>query len=451
MRLIGGNISDTPVKEVGDGSAFNVGGAAAAPALLTLGTPGSATAISQTGWATVFSRPDAWLLYGYGFKWLQVGDQKLSCTFRHDGGAMYGGVIDLDSNGHVATVNTATALTIFDTIKTPVAAKLVPGTYDNSPRIVVATSTRVSPREFQIGVYDLSDSYTIHGAVIEKAGAADVNPIVEGLEVCLTGPDYGILFAKSDNIVSSATPFKFTTTQSIGSDVNTDGMPWGTGETMSFAYESEATHGKVYNIGGNGRGTEWDLTEDTTPTLALTSYINASSTSVGAMAHIHGVSTHFGCLVRPPVASADQDGAFMLVSYAGLRHWPGKRGTNEIAWDGNNPFNVGTFIPPGAQLYNQHNFTFVQVDTDGDWVRGVTVGPYGTTGLQLIPINVNPLTGEFVRGTTATTTTNISPHRETTLNFFAGYQGIGDSTHILIFCEDTAAAPSYLEVPVTIT
>ena len=29
MRLIGGNISDTPVKEVGDGSAFNVGGGAA--------------------------------------------------------------------------------------------------------------------------------------------------------------------------------------------------------------------------------------------------------------------------------------------------------------------------------------------------------------------------------------------------------------------------------------
>ena len=42
MRLIGGNISDTPVKEIADGSAFNVGGAVAvatAPLLVEYGAP----------------------------------------------------------------------------------------------------------------------------------------------------------------------------------------------------------------------------------------------------------------------------------------------------------------------------------------------------------------------------------------------------------------------------
>ena len=41
MRLIGGNISDSPVKEIGDGSAFNVGGTVAAPTLSTFGTGSS--------------------------------------------------------------------------------------------------------------------------------------------------------------------------------------------------------------------------------------------------------------------------------------------------------------------------------------------------------------------------------------------------------------------------
>ena len=37
MRLIGGNISDTPVKEIGDGSAFSVAGASGASSVLEQG------------------------------------------------------------------------------------------------------------------------------------------------------------------------------------------------------------------------------------------------------------------------------------------------------------------------------------------------------------------------------------------------------------------------------
>ena len=48
MRLIGGNISDTPVKEIADGSAFNVGGTVAAPSLSTFGT-GSSQGSEITG------------------------------------------------------------------------------------------------------------------------------------------------------------------------------------------------------------------------------------------------------------------------------------------------------------------------------------------------------------------------------------------------------------------
>ena len=48
MKLIGGNISDTPVKEIRDGSAFHVGGSAADPAVVAIGTWGSAAAVS--GW-----------------------------------------------------------------------------------------------------------------------------------------------------------------------------------------------------------------------------------------------------------------------------------------------------------------------------------------------------------------------------------------------------------------
>ena len=49
MRLVGGNISDTPVKEIGDGSAFAVGGSSdSAPALIEFGTiPATGTALSN--------------------------------------------------------------------------------------------------------------------------------------------------------------------------------------------------------------------------------------------------------------------------------------------------------------------------------------------------------------------------------------------------------------------
>ena len=91
---------------------------------------------------------------------------------------------------------------------------------------------------------------------------------------------------------------------------------------------------------------------------------------------------------------------------------------------------------------------FVQVDVVGDWVRGVVVGAYGpTTGLQAMPMNVNTVTGQFVSGD-ASTTTNISPHANAPINFGAFYLSTGP--HILIFCEDTAAAPSYIELPVTV-
>ena len=56
MRLVGGNISDTPVKEIGDGSAFAVGGGSGAPALVEIGTvPAAGTSLtninhSYSGW-----------------------------------------------------------------------------------------------------------------------------------------------------------------------------------------------------------------------------------------------------------------------------------------------------------------------------------------------------------------------------------------------------------------
>ena len=53
MRLIGGNISDTPVKEIGDGSAFNVGGGGSVmPSLPTLDTPSAITTVTATNWVT---------------------------------------------------------------------------------------------------------------------------------------------------------------------------------------------------------------------------------------------------------------------------------------------------------------------------------------------------------------------------------------------------------------
>ena len=60
MRLIGGNISDTPVKEIADGSAFSVGGTVPAPTLSTFGT-GSALGSAISGLTEPYNMlPRAW-------------------------------------------------------------------------------------------------------------------------------------------------------------------------------------------------------------------------------------------------------------------------------------------------------------------------------------------------------------------------------------------------------
>ena len=75
MRLIGGNISDTPVKEIADGSAFSVGGTVPAPTLSTFGT-GSALGSAISGLTEAYNMQPRnvasvkWADNSFGLFWL---------------------------------------------------------------------------------------------------------------------------------------------------------------------------------------------------------------------------------------------------------------------------------------------------------------------------------------------------------------------------------------------
>jgi hypothetical protein len=444
MRLIGGNISDTPVKEIGDGSAFSVGGSVADPDLVVLGSWGSATAISATNWAQARQVPSTcWASSGTCTGWIQLSQTKAVNVFRRNSdSAMYAGVIEFDSSGDIGTISNAAALSDFTTGTGVMAVRLVPG---SSTKIVVSSADLTNDKSIELCVYDESSgSLSIDGAKIAHTLAANTPSYFQQFGLMVFDGDYGIASCYASGTSICGIPFRITNaSQAFGTRVNSSDTPGCQDGAGSFMYASALTDKVAYQFGGLN-GQKWTLTAGSPPTLAHTSTINSVDVGNGTYG-FEGILNQVGSIIQAP--NPTNEGEIMWMVGAGVGGWNGVadewRATSAPA----SCNNLGTLINNSPYLFGRHNQTFVPIDSSGDWVRGVFVGTNGTSAIMAIPVNVNVVQQRYIVGTLSRTT-NLTPHADAPINFGAMYFSGGPC--IQVFCEDTAAAPSYIKLPVTV-
>ena len=462
MRLVGGNISDSPVKEIGDGSAFAVGGAGV-PDFVGLGTWSSASAISASNWsqAALSSALVHSAMYHSPTQLTRMSATSLlrSWVETSSGDCMVGEIV-LNADGTVASVATANDLSsALSSQLTQFIVRKVPG---SSTRIVISRPLNTSPLSHRFATYDLSSgSLSLHGAVITKAATTNSSfCAVLGMEMTLVDADYGVIFGKDRAINNdSAHPIKFTTGgggQEFGSVHDSPESFAGNGSVAGPAWLSTETANRIYSKLGV-QAERWDLTASDPPAVADTTL------TTGVDLYIAGVAPGGGfhwsvwkrdhILFRPQEDPDDgsvtvyctvQEGAAAHNLVFAFYDVP----TETVIYSSSLAYlgaGLGGGGGPVTSQANHIDHTLVQVDTVGDWHRCVAIGTNDTTGLYALPVNVNPLKKLMNHGTMSYTT-NLTPHNNNGNGLDASFNG----SNILIVCEDTAAAPSTITLPVTV-
>ena len=443
----GGALSDSPIEHAADGVAAAGG---SVPALITLGSWGSATLLSASGWQwSKASVAPAWNNSGYSTGWvLMSATQWLNVMRKQTDNSVQYGVLTLDAAGDIDTENACAALSDFTTNGAPVLVRKVPG---SSTRVVIASGKTTSTVQYQWREYDLSGSTLTGQNSLQTqdtagGGAGDFR----GFFMELFGSDYGLIGGFPDSGSMGAYPFKFSATQSVGSLVDTGTISVSSQDQGgALSWKSQLTSNVAYC--SSGELTKWVLTEAGPPTMTETSQTGVDN--LGSWCYGLGASmAHRGLIVQPPTEATD--GNVVWITRLGLGYWAGEG--NEIKMAGhtsNHGVNLGGFGEKLINAFSRHNLDFVQVDTSGDWVRGVLILCHtaaGTTGLTAIPLNVNPKDARFVPGTPSQTT-NITPASNNPINFGAAYHADWTTSQIQIAIEDGASAPSVIALAITVT
>jgi hypothetical protein len=446
-KLIGGNISDTPIKDISDGSAFSAGGGGTAPDLITLGSWGTASVITGTGWVQhKASVATAWANSGYSCGWILMSPTKwLNVARRNSDNALYYGVITLDAAGDVSTQGTYTALSDFTTNGAPVALRRMG---DSTTNLLIGSGKTSATQRIELGEYALSgDTLTLQNSLLTQNTTNGAASDLRGFSIEV-GTDYGVASVFFSGTAVGFHPFRITSPQAFGTLVNTSTAQVSSQDQAGMmSWKSKSTPNVFYF--STGLLTKTILTEANPPTLTES---DGFAVQVGGWGYgTEATLSNRGLIVQPP--TEETDGNLMFIAPSGIGGWKGEGNTFRMADFPNRVgINLGGYGTPAVRKFNRHNIDFVHVDTSGDWVRGVVIAAHpaaGTTGLTAIPLNVNPKDQKFTAGTPLQTT-NLTPHQDAPCNFGAAYHADWTTSQILIACEDTAAAPSIIKLPITV-
>tara|TARA_R110000824_G_scaffold317464_1_gene504649 strand:+ start:622 stop:2010 length:1389 start_codon:yes stop_codon:yes gene_type:complete len=462
MKLIGGNISDTPVKEIRDGSAFSAGGGAAAdPAFLTLGTWGSATAISATGWTAVLKAtvPSGSTVLGYAGGYVKLSATLLAYVWRDNASTyqMNAATIVLDSAGDFSSATTRQDISAnFPDSRSNVLVRGIPG---SSTGIVVYGCELVgTPARVRLAHYEISGAtFSLQNSVIIRNCGTDSNSGLNSASLTILDSDYGC-YGNHDTTGHARpkqTPFRFTDPQSTGTPVQCTSTLSGSWYTSQGSIlDPNGTARKFYTI--EPRMNSWTLSAGNPPTVAENDEQKSISYNNNATGHL---GTMISGIITPPTSTLDGQMTFLAGGNHGDETPDANVLTNTSFGEGDDQSaesrSFGGAEDAAAKIWN-HNTTFVPIDTDGDWHRGIRVGTNGTTGLHAWAQNVNVLTGRVLNGPVSATT-NITAwdyNYRISTNWFAFdafYDAAWSKDEIFILCEDTDAPPSYIKLPFTIT
>ena len=430
MRLIGGNISDTPVKEVGDGSAFNVGGGGGgAAALLTLGSFSSAS--TATGWdsiapfATFGANHPGNVAHCYladdiaVYVWRSSADNKVKAS-----------VVTFDSNGD-PTSGTEQDLSDFTTsANAPVMVERV-----SDSRVIICNTINTSVQTFEVRAYDISGSTFTGGDAKQTISASATTyaynhqfitmHVVNADVMILTIGDYYRLTNANGAMYS----IKFTATQSVnsvvgtGEDINNGhGMMWG---DPTFTDQDSC-------FIGTGSGIlELALSAAVPPVVS----IGTDHGSVSGGSFISGTSSigHKTQGVVYPDTIADHGEVFMHTPATGIGYWSG--GTDNVSQTFGHPYGMD-----GNSTASHLDTRLVYIDKSGDDHRFIMISPTATH-IRAVAVNINTTLGTITKGR-AVSTTNITRHGSGYL--FGASRPKAGASKITIICQDDASTVKYL-------
>ena len=248
MRLIGGNISDTPVKEIADGSAFNVGGAAGAPALITLDS--FSAAATATGWDSLEPNTsgESWGGTGYGtVKQQHMKDDQDVYVWRSSvDNKVKAAVVDYHATTGVATYGAENDLSDFTTsAHGPVWIDRISAT-----SAMIMSCVNTDPQKFEWRQYDIS-SGSLAGAAAKQTWTLTATTYPYNHHAA------GIHVVNADNCIVKANDYYF----SSNGNMRYVGAKFTASQSQNSTVDLGATYGPVCGghsfAWGNGTDLYW--------------------------------------------------------------------------------------------------------------------------------------------------------------------------------------------------
>jgi hypothetical protein len=453
MRLIGGNISDTPVKEIGDGSAFNVGGGSVMPSLPSLGTPGSITTVTATNWVT------------------HAGGQSSSFN-----GAFVSGTVKLSDTLEVHVWNSGAAGKIWaasvpyssGSVGTPNAAQDLSADFTDyasgpvfliknsaSQVIIVTMRTAATTRQIEVGTYNVSGAtFTKVGSISTFSTATNATAALQGFGVCRYDSNTIVMTCMNNTSTAQLQMVACNTVsnQGFGTAV-ASGLAYATHVVVesTVVYRGEGLEaGNIFTISAAGRILEWSCTPGSTPSVAFVedhageilgyddyttqSYWQRYAQCIPAGG---GVGGHIVHLETP-----NNPGEVMVF------------GNSVNAWGGEDrPITEDAHRLGAQNVYGTmaawQSITpyFLPFDEDGQYIRGVLICFNSAQNLSLIPCVLHPGTGGILPGEPVVTTNMKNG------NVWRGASATYDSSSgklTVWSVHNNSGLPAYLEVAVTL-
>jgi hypothetical protein len=434
-KLIGGTISDTPIKNIGDGSAFSAGGGGAD--LVTIGSFGTDAVI--TGWhgtdglhslgggptpsmLSVFRFADN----DYGAIWRSYSDNEVKyghITFDGSGNPTFGTMQDLSGTFNAST-------------DTPVMARGV-----SSTRCVVLNPVNTSARRFEICAMDQSsDTIVVHGSVQSYTLPTD-SQIYCRRSIGLAVYDADTIVFSVDGIASGylhIVPVKITNTKAIGTPVSMAVVA----PEFPCKFYADPNYGSNPIYAMQNHLYELTVTPGATPSVALTTDHGADNLGICA---VNGDTNPTQNVIQVPSADQNEYGEMFANNSGKLYYWSGETDDKNILvanfTDQHDASSSVPYLTRGASL------RVVYIDKVGTVHRLIAVGNGDNGGIVVQPFNFD--TSDYsTRIGVAVEDTQISPAGDDYM--WDVIRPTSSSTRITIVTQDAATTVSYVYFDITV-
>ena len=445
MRLIGGTISDTPVKEIADGSAFNVGGSAAIPKQLSVTSSTSKTTLS--GFDVI--DPTWWTgdtgNYACGMSYVEkITDDLFVMVWRSNAdGETKASVITFSSG--VATFGAEQNLTALAQSTTGQGGQVLCQAVGTDKVLVASSQPSASiASSIQTQLYDVNGGSTrtltatsgsgVQTHSMSHGGANNVYGYsVAGFGMIVLDANRAVLLLQhywfpypdgsGQNANTKYLAFKFTATQTSGSIV---APKWGgnnyNGHQPTWRHDTENA---FFQLSASTAGIvkiSWSSADVAVLSLEETFYGGGANLAAGSPYIFNPGPNTSGLnhLQIPKGTAGEEPGAVIIDTYIGLSWWTGED-TSLASRTGGRPqrayINIADGSSPEPPL-NDSDLAWTYPDTQadnrrivvqdqvGNWQRLIWVTSNATAYWYFTPLLLNWVTGELLVGQITRHSTN---------------------------------------------